>query len=201
MAAGLERTLQKQGMGMILPAQERQLFGYLLQHAEELPGQVGVLPQRTARTAPSTWEALRFDRQVYARCSPDEQQVLLVGLLQQTLMQVGGFSTGQVSPTQDLLSVGLDSLMALEWRKAIEQLLAVRMPLSRLLEGGSLSTTALLLRELLAQQGNQVAQQLQPPGTPRIDVDALFLSGSLSDGNDPDGCGEDDDDTFAEEVV
>ena len=106
--------------------------------------------------------------------------------------RVGGFSTGQVSPTQDLLSIGLDSLMAIEWRKQIEELFAVDIPLPRLLEGGSLNQMALLVIEFLAQQGDQVAQQLQPPGTPRIDVDALFLSGSHPDGNDPDGNDGDD---------
>ncbi len=40
-AAELERSLQAQGSGMILPAQGRQIFVYLLQHAEELPSQVG----------------------------------------------------------------------------------------------------------------------------------------------------------------
>jgi len=202
MAAGLERSLQAQGMGMIPPAQGRQLFGYLLQRTEELPGQVGVLPQRTPQAIPSTRETLRFNRQAYARHSPDEQQALIVALLQQTLMRVGGFSVEQVSLTESLLTIGIDSLMAVEWRMQIEQLFALRLPLSRFLEGGSLNTIALLVMELLAQWGDQqVVQQLQPPGTPRIDVDALFLSGSHPDGNDPDGRGEGDDDTFAEGVV
>ncbi len=192
MAAGLERSLQAQGMGMIPPAQGRQLLGYLLQRTEELPGQVGVLPQRTAQTAPSTREALRFDRQAYARCSPDEQQALLLELLQRTLMRVGGFSAEQVSPAQELLSIGLDSLMAVEWRKQIEELFAVDIPLSYVLEGGSLNRMTLLMMELLAQQDDQVGQQLRPPDTLRIDMDALFLSGSHPDGNDPDGNDGDD---------
>jgi NAD(P)-dependent dehydrogenase (short-subunit alcohol dehydrogenase family)/aryl carrier-like protein len=171
MAAGLERALQRQGMGVIPPAQGRQLFGYLLQRTEELPSQVGVLPQRISQTAPSTREALRFDRQAYARRSPDEQQALLVDLLQQTLMRVGGFSTGQLSPTQDLLSIGLDSLMAIEWRKQIEELFAVDIPLSHLLEGGSLVSVASRMRLMWETLPKILTQATgKPPASQPVDI-------------------------------
>jgi NAD(P)-dependent dehydrogenase (short-subunit alcohol dehydrogenase family)/acyl carrier protein len=150
------------------------------------------------QSVPSMREALRFDHQEYARRSPDEQQALLVDLLRQTLMRVGGFSAEQVPLTQNLLTIGLDSLMAVEWRLQLEELWAIRIPLSQLLTGGGLITIAHYVMEQFALQSVRSDDRQTPssPTAPRIDVDPLFLSRIHPDGNDPGG--DDDSDMFIE---
>jgi len=126
---------------------------------DELADSVGVATPRHA--APSMRGALRFDRQEYAQLSPDEQQALLVDLLRQTLMRIGGFTAEQVPLTQNLLSVGLDSLMAVEWRLQIEELWGVQVPLSQLLVGDGLMTIAHSVMEQLAAQIDRMGRDSQ----------------------------------------
>jgi aryl carrier-like protein len=86
-------------------------------------------------------------------------------------MRVGGFSTGQLSPTQDLLSIGLDSLMAIEWRKQIEELFAVDIPLSHLLEGGSLVSVASRMRLMWETLPKILTQATgKPPASQPVDI-------------------------------
>ena len=71
-------------------------------------------------------------------------------------MRIGGFTAEQVPLTQNLLSVGLDSLMAVEWRLQIEELWGVQVPLSQLLVGDGLMTIAHSVMEQLAVPIDQI---------------------------------------------
>jgi len=166
MAAGLQEEMERQGWAMIAPRQGRALFRHLYPTRQ---GQVGVIP-RERRPIPETTPArLSFNTTAYARASVEERQAMVVSLLRMMLATVGGFEASQLTVHQDLLSLGLDSLMALEMRDRIERLFAVRLPLSSLLlKGGSMASLAHAIQDRLTMQSldqamNEAVPQVADP--------------------------------------
>ena len=76
------------------------------------------------------------------RTPPQHGQGLVVELQVMVAQILGITDPLQVSPEQPLIAMGLDSLMAIELRKAVIQRLALQVPPSRFLDGGTLLTLA-----------------------------------------------------------
>ena len=161
MATRVVTPWQSKGIALITPAHGRQIFAHLVRSRQ---GQIGVLPYERRRIPETIPARLHFDAAAYARASAEERQEMVVSLLRTMLATVGGFEMSQLTADQDLLSLGFDSLMALEMRDQIERLFAVRIPLSSLLlEGESIQTIGQFITEKFS---GQVVDSPPPPDLP-----------------------------------
>jgi acyl carrier protein len=126
MAAGLERSQQAHGMGMIPPAQGRQIFGYLYQSEQ---GQIGVVPfeaPTVTREAVGGQGELRLR---LAQCAADERaSYLMEWIAEQVALTLGLGRAKQVPLQQPLFELGIDSLMALELRNQVVTKLGTAFP-------------------------------------------------------------------------
>jgi acyl transferase domain-containing protein/NADPH:quinone reductase-like Zn-dependent oxidoreductase/acyl carrier protein len=100
---------------------------------------------------------------IRAAAGPDRRR-LIRDYLSESAARILGFGSGQVSPERSLSSLGLDSLMALELRNAIEIGLGVAIPITSLLQGADLGKLA----EIVDEQLNATDQ---PPVTPEQEID------------------------------
>jgi phthiocerol/phenolphthiocerol synthesis type-I polyketide synthase C len=91
---------------------------------------------------------------------------LIEQYLSESAARMLGFSSGQVSAERSLSSLGVDSLMALELRNAIELDLGVAIPVTGLLHGTDLGALA----GIVDQQLNANATD-QPPAMPAPEID------------------------------
>lgn len=88
-------------------------------------------------------------RAAVLECPAEDRQDFLESYLAQRLAQITGTEPEAVDHDQPLTGMGLDSLMAMEFRQAIESGLQISVPLASLLEGVTLSTlTARLLKAM-----------------------------------------------------
>ncbi|MFZ1085639.1 MAG: type I polyketide synthase [Terracidiphilus sp.] len=89
-------------------------------------------------------------REAVLESPAEERQDFLESYLARRLAQITGIETEAVDHDQPLTDMGLDSMMAMEFRKAIESGLQISLPLATLLEGVTLSTlTARVLKAVL----------------------------------------------------
>jgi acyl carrier protein len=176
------KRLAARGMRSMPPAQGLEALGRLLRRQE---AQIAVVPfdfrrwcefYPQARTEPlftqmrSVLDEASPDQRdtavlqaIRAAAGPDRRQ-LIRDYLSESAARILGFSSGQVSPERNLSSLGLDSLMALELRNAIELDLGVAIPVTRLLQGTDLGKLA----EIADEQLNATDQ---PPATPAQEID------------------------------
>ena len=124
MAAGLEAQMAAHGQGMIAPQQGRQLFQYLLEHANETGGYIGVIPQkRTQHVARASSErsGKRDMRSILQELSAQDRLNRLTAYLRGEIAGVLGFRAPEmVDARTRLFDVGMDSLMAVELKNRIE---------------------------------------------------------------------------------
>ena len=114
MAAPRQDRMQQQGMSMIAPHQGKLLFRYL---RNQPIAQIGVLPFKAEK--PAQKQPVReqdFNRQAYQAMSKEERRTQVTNLLRSMVAAVGGFADAQMDNQQSLLSMGLDSLMAVQAR-------------------------------------------------------------------------------------
>jgi acyl carrier protein len=178
------KRLAVRGMSGMSPDQGLQALGRLLRCQD---AQVAVVPfdfrrwcefYPQARTAP-LFELLRGSpdgtsleprdtavlQAIRAAEGPDRCR-LLTDYLGQSAARILGFGGGHISRERSLSSLGLDSLMALELRNAIELDLGVAVPVTSLLQGNDLGGLAEIVDEQLS-----VADP--PPAAPVPEVDDL----------------------------
>ncbi|HET8707337.1 MAG TPA: SDR family NAD(P)-dependent oxidoreductase, partial [Pseudomonadales bacterium] len=107
---------------------------------------------------PQTVELREEDLQVKQRlleASEAQRPALLLAYLREQLARALQAEVESVDETQPLLNLGIDSLMAVEMRNRVRQIMAVDLPVTRLLEGANLMDLANWLCHAYAEQQNQ----------------------------------------------
>jgi acyl transferase domain-containing protein/acyl carrier protein len=149
LAAHLQAQMKAQGMSMISPQQGKSLFRHLL---HQPLAQIGVLPfEKSTSIKPKTGQAADFDWQTYQAMSPAQRRDEINNRLCSLIALTGGFSVGQLDMQQSLLSMGLDSLMALQLRNAVQQTFHLTIPISLLLDGSTIASVTTYLFEQLEE--------------------------------------------------
>jgi len=85
------------------------------------------------RGSPAKDSQPRLDELLLA-ANPGEREPLVISHLQRELGAVLGLDPGAVDPEESLNNVGLDSLMALELKEALESNVGIKLPMEVLLE-------------------------------------------------------------------
>ena len=98
-----------------------------------------------------TKQEKNFDWQIYQALSPEQRHTELNKRLCSIIALTGGFSIGQLDMQQSLLSIGIDSLMALQLRNAMQQTFQLTVPISRLLDGSTIASLTTYLFERLEE--------------------------------------------------
>ncbi|MCX6047112.1 MAG: SDR family NAD(P)-dependent oxidoreductase, partial [Chloroflexi bacterium] len=158
-------ALQAQGLTLIAPQQGKRLFGYLLGQSIT---QIAVLPLKASQPIEQKDRPEEpFDWQTYQTMALDERRAAVTKRLRSMVAATGGFSIAQLDIDQSLLSLGLDSLMAVQLRNYLLQIFALTIPISLLLDGGSIaSVTDYLLEHLAEPSPSQLAASAQPLPAP-----------------------------------
>jgi amino acid adenylation domain-containing protein len=134
-------SLPKTSSGKIQHRATRDKF---LEGGLELIGS-DTLEVRAAEGAAPPREASLITRTLAAVTDPAARQAVLTVYLQEQIARICPVSPAQVGPQQLLSALGLDSLMAVELKYALETELGVVLPLESLLQGGTLADLAALL--------------------------------------------------------
>jgi acyl carrier protein len=82
---------------------------------------------------------------------------LLEGYIRDHLAHAIGASPSRIDPDQSLLSLGLDSLIAVEVRNRINSDFGLNVPLAKIIQSASVRTLAGYLAERLAEQDGDAA--------------------------------------------
>ncbi|MCB0117754.1 MAG: AMP-binding protein, partial [Anaerolineales bacterium] len=90
-----------------------------------------------------------FDRAKLLTAQPTEQQKMLEDLLQKGAAKILGMQPSQLSLSQPLDTLGLDSLMAMEFKNSLDANLKIKLPISSLLQGPTLSDLVAQIMENL----------------------------------------------------
>jgi acyl transferase domain-containing protein/NADPH:quinone reductase-like Zn-dependent oxidoreductase/acyl carrier protein len=88
---------------------------------------------------------------------PDETKEILVGILTEEAARILAFSPDRIDPSRPLTEFGMDSLMAVELRLAIETRLGIDLPLVSLSDEGSLSSLATRIARNLSKRDDREA--------------------------------------------
>ena len=88
-------------------------------------------------------EAAEIDlKALLAECSPEEARDRVTGLLVEEVARIMKLAIDRVEPQRPLAELGMDSLMAVELRLAVEQRFGISIPLLALSEGATLTAMA-----------------------------------------------------------
>lgn len=178
------KRLAMRGISSMQPDQALEALGRLLRRQD---AQVAVVPfdfRRWCEFYPQARTALLFERlrsaldetspeprdtavrqAIRAADGPDRRQ-LITDYLRESAARILGFLSGQLSAERSLSSLGLDSLMALELRNAIELDLDVAIPVTSLFQGTDLDKLAEIVDE-------QLTAAEQPPPAPVPETDGF----------------------------
>jgi amino acid adenylation domain-containing protein len=109
---------------------------------------------------------------------PEARKALLVLHLQEAAAQVLRLAPSQIDPRRSLYAFGLDSLMAVELKAAVEASLGVEVPLGEVLEGAELDKVAAgLLMRMAGPPGAHRAQAAVGAAGPEETGDAPLSGG------------------------
>ncbi|MEM7130013.1 MAG: type I polyketide synthase [Chloroflexota bacterium] len=160
--------LKEEGFGAITPDQGVQVFGHLLQYADDDPTVTvspiywkqflkrqlspffeSFVPSMISEVGPAVPEQASI-RQQLSEASAKERHTLMMRYLQSTSAKILRMqSPGQIDPDQGLMTLGLDSLMAVELRNELARGLEQSLPATLLFNYSTLnSLAAYLLSEM-----------------------------------------------------
>jgi polyketide synthase 12/epothilone polyketide synthase D len=121
--------------------------------------------------------------QAIEAAGPGERRGLIEKYLSERSARILGFAGGQLDAEASLHRLGMDSLMAVELRNAIEADLGVTIPVMNLLQGVTMGQLVDLIDEQIGLRGQQrsaapeiTAQQLAPESSPPSRADLGHLS-------------------------
>ena len=103
--------------------------------------------QPAAEAAPTARP--RLERAAWLAAPEAERLPMLQSYLAKQAAAILGFTAGNLDPTQSISTLGLDSLMAVEFKNRIEADLAVVIPMVQLLEGPSVNQLSQAVSEKL----------------------------------------------------
>jgi len=105
-------------------------------------------------------EAAEVDlKALLADCSPDEARDKVSALLVEEVARIMKLAIDRVEPQRPLAELGMDSLMAVELRLAVEQRFGISIPLLALSEGATLTAMASRIVRSLSGEGEAVADE------------------------------------------
>jgi acyl transferase domain-containing protein/NADPH:quinone reductase-like Zn-dependent oxidoreductase/acyl carrier protein len=88
-----------------------------------------------------------------AGCTPHEARTRVTGLLVEEVARIMKLAAERIEPSRPLTELGMDSLMAVELRLAVEQRFGITVPLLALSEGATLSAMAARIVRGLGETG------------------------------------------------
>jgi acyl carrier protein len=94
-----------------------------------------------------------------AECSPDEARAKITALLVEEVARIMKLGADRIEPARPLAELGMDSLMAVELRLAVEQRFGISIPLLALSEGATLSAMAGRIVRGLSGEGEPQANE------------------------------------------
>jgi len=105
-------------------------------------------------------EAAEVDlKALLAECSPEEARERITGLLVEEVARIMKLAIDRVEPQRPLAELGMDSLMAVELRLAVEQRFGISIPLLALSEGATLTAMAGRIVRSLGSEGESEADE------------------------------------------
>ena len=105
-------------------------------------------------------EAAEVDlKALLADCSPEEARDRVTGLLVEEVARIMKLAAERVEPQRPLAELGMDSLMAVELRLAVEQRFGISIPLLALSEGATLTAMAGRIVRGLGGEGEAPADE------------------------------------------
>ena len=81
-------------------------------------------------------------RELLATCAPEEAREKVVALLTEEVARITKLAASRIEPGRPLVELGMDSLMAVELRLAVEQRFGLSLPVLALSEGATLQALA-----------------------------------------------------------
>ncbi len=160
--AGREQQLRARGLGLIDPLRGLQAIELALQTqianlafmevdwgtlAKTQPGNLPPLYQSlvTDQSATSAKDSAGVDHAFVGQLNaadPEHRQQLLRQYFAAELARIMGWNQGQLSETQPLNELGMDSLLAMELKNNLERRLAISIPMAAFMEAPSISSLA-----------------------------------------------------------
>ncbi|MFZ5515898.1 MAG: amino acid adenylation domain-containing protein [Candidatus Zhuqueibacterota bacterium] len=134
--------------------------------ARPVAAQIEELPEQGSEPAPEAKkpkESAKLSKQAVLAAEPKDRQKLVESQLQAELAKVLGLSPNRVDGKQPVNNLGLDSIMAIELKNKIENVLDVDYPIANLLEGPNIIQIAEQLVKSI-EQPDTTAVKLQPAG-------------------------------------
>ncbi|HEU4597695.1 MAG TPA: type I polyketide synthase [Pyrinomonadaceae bacterium] len=200
LAAGAERggRLARRGFGSISPREGLEaldrLFGQETAQAGVIPidwtlvrqssPSVAALPlfahvafaaEEVAGAGEARGPQPRLTRDVLLAAEPAERGQLLADYLGALVSRILGVGQSALDPLRPLNTLGLDSLMAIEFKNAIETNLGVALPMVMLMRGPSIVELSAQVREMVEERagGEPVPEVAGGPETPFADSGQL----------------------------
>ncbi|MEZ4727505.1 MAG: type I polyketide synthase [Caldilineaceae bacterium] len=159
------QLMAAQGIGVITPSQGTAVLGALL---PQTASQVGVIPINWRNFSQQVTGVPFYERLVAPTATtetrltiapnwpaqlqtlpPEEQQAELLTYLRQRVATTLATTPAQLDITQPLITMGVDSLMAVELRNQVQQTLGITLPITMLLDSGTIADLAAYLGEQL----------------------------------------------------
>jgi acyl carrier protein len=156
----------------------RQLAG------SKLPARVaGLVSELDVETAGGTGDAR--PRHIL-NADAEARPALLEGYIRDHLARAIGASPSRIDPHQSLLSLGLDSLIAVEVRNRINSDFGLNVPLAKIIQSASVGTLACYLAERLTEQDGDAAADGRPaPSSPAAVYEAGTAPADRLDSSPP----------------
>ena len=107
-------------------------------------------------------------RTLLAFCSPEEAQERATAMLIEEVARIMKLAPERIEPARPLTEFGMDSLMAVELRLAVEQRFGISVPLLALSEGATLSAMAARILRGLGSEATESAPSTEQALTERI---------------------------------
>ena len=142
------------------------------------------LPPQTSRQ--TTLEKWGLDRERLLSEVPEKRRRLLQAVFHERLAKILQMPASQLNPHQPLTEIGVDSLMAMEFRSSILTNLGVAVPLVRILQGPNLVELAGIVDEQMALQEAHEGPGAYTEGVLEhfSDEDVEIMLGSMADQNE-----------------